>query len=590
MDEPDSFAALPTQPWSGPPGPSSPEAPRGGGPSPGPRPGRWQPPEPEQLQASFPQYEIRSVLGRGGMGAVYQGWQKSLRRLVAIKILPPGLEDNGANFAERFQREAQAMARFSHPGIVSVYDAGETADGLFYFVMEYIEGTDVQKMVKTQGPLPPEHALAITAHVCEALAYAHKRGVIHRDIKPANIMVDTEGHVKVADFGLAKVANNESATLLTGSDVSMGTPDFMAPETMLGMAAADHRADIYAVGAMLYQMLTGRLPRGRFEVPSRCVPGLDVRLDAIIECCLQPDPEKRYSSAAELHTELVRIQTSPTSSASEQQAAPDGAQLIKADASPDLVSGIEVEAQGKAAPGQRRGEIKARFRGCSFSLAIAFGLAVFAGSWIFRESQVKKTIVHPSEVSPIDHQVDVAPTGVPNPPSPTPTGLNPRLASVPAIINFDLSNEENRLARNEVLNRAGMASGLLASDRDKLVALVKRARKIGKVLTIPFLPGKTLLTVDEINAVKAELDKPQLAAIRDEPTAVFLVLGYVDARGDANKNLALSQSRAESVAKALRDRCGVLNVVFPVPMGQLPVLDREGLEKSQVVEIWVVLP
>ncbi len=161
------------------------------------------------------------------------------------------------------------MARFSQRGIVAVHDAGQTADGLVYFVMEYIEGTDVQKMLKTQGPLPPEHALAITAHVCDALAYAHLRGVIHRDIKPVNIMVDRDGQVKVADFGLAKVASDHSAALVTGSHVSMGTMDFMAPEALLGgMTAVDHRAGLCAVGAMLCQMLTGEVPRGRFDLPS----------------------------------------------------------------------------------------------------------------------------------------------------------------------------------------------------------------------------------------------------------------------------------------------------------------------------------
>jgi len=324
MDEPDSPDPLPTQPWTGPADPTV-RMPQDGTPAPtapGARPGGWQAPEPEQLQASFPQYEIQSVLGRGGMGAVYKGWQKSLKRFVAIKILPPGLEDDGANFAERFQREAQAMARFSHPGIVAVFDAGETPDGLFYFVMEYIEGTDVQKMVRENGPLPPEHALAITAHVCDALAYAHKRGVIHRDIKPANIMVDAEGQVKVADFGLAKVATDDSAALVTGSHVSMGTMDFMAPEALYGMGHVDHRADLYAVGVMLYQMLTGEVPRGRFELPSIVKPELDPRFDAIIDRAMQKNPEKRYANATDIRSDLDQILTAPVPHRSAVQDAP----------------------------------------------------------------------------------------------------------------------------------------------------------------------------------------------------------------------------------------------------------------------------
>jgi serine/threonine protein kinase len=247
------------------------------------------------------------MIGRGGMGAVYQGWQKNLHRLVAIKVLPPQMEERDASFAERFKREACAMAQFKHPGIVSVYDAGETADGLLYFVMEFVEGTDVQKLVQAQGRLSPEHALGITAHVCDALAYAHKRGVVHRDIKPSNVMVDSEGQVKVADFGLAKVATDDSSQYHTGTHVHMGTPDFMAPEMAMGLQKVDQRVDIYAVGVMLYQTLTGELPRGRFEPPSRRIVGLDVRVDAIIDHALQPDPDKRYSTAVEMRTDLNTI-------------------------------------------------------------------------------------------------------------------------------------------------------------------------------------------------------------------------------------------------------------------------------------------
>jgi hypothetical protein len=240
------------------------------------------------------------------MGAVYQAWQRNLRRFVAIKILPPEFEDGDVQFAERFRREARAMARLVHPGIVSVYDNGETADGLLYFTMEYVEGTDVQKMVVAQGHLSPSDAISIAIHVCDALAYAHQSGVIHRDIKPSNIMVNKEGRVKVGDFGLAKVTDSDSA-MLTGTHLSMGTPDFMAPETLMGIGNADHRADLYAVGVMLYRMLTGQLPRGRFDPASHCVSELDSRIDAIIDRALQPRPEKRYSSADEISVDLRRV-------------------------------------------------------------------------------------------------------------------------------------------------------------------------------------------------------------------------------------------------------------------------------------------
>ena len=268
--------------------------------------GGWQPPGPEQLQGSFPNTEICGMLGRGGMGAVYKGWQKSLQRFVAIKILPYGVDDGGMDFAARFKQEARAMAKFKHPGIVGVYDAGETPEGMLYFVMEYVEGTDVAQFVAEHGRLSPGQALGIACRVCEALTYAHVRGVVHRDIKPSNVMIEPDGTVKIADFGLAKLSGADSH-VNTVSSFSIGTPDFMPPEAFHGSRHVDHRGDIYAAGGLLYQMLTGRAPHGRFEPPSVLVPGLDRRLDDIMDKAMQPDPDKRYASAAALHADLTRV-------------------------------------------------------------------------------------------------------------------------------------------------------------------------------------------------------------------------------------------------------------------------------------------
>ena len=364
MADPENSESLPTQPWAGPaPAVGSAAPTPRASPAPSPRTGKWQPPTPEELQPSFPQYEIRSLLGRGGMGAVYLGWQKSLDRLVAIKILPPQVEDTAGSFAERFKREAKAMARFSHPGIVPVFDAGETPEGLLYFVMEYIEGTDLQKMVATQGALSPEQALAITTEICGALAYAHERGVIHRDIKPSNIMIDAGRRVKVADFGLAKVASDDSGALLTHSHVRMGTPDFMAPEALQGMSHVDHRADLYAVGAMLYQMLTGEVARGRFELPSARRPGVDPRFDAIVDHAMQKDPEKRYSSAADIRSDLENIRSQPG---------------LPAGLPPETAKDVGSDAAANSVPKRRRGKLSARLGGCSLTLALAFCVALVA--------------------------------------------------------------------------------------------------------------------------------------------------------------------------------------------------------------------
>ena len=273
-------------------------------------PAGWQPPQPEELQAMLPQYEVSAFLGRGGMGAVYRGRQLSLERPVAIKILPPGMAESDPSYAERFRREAMALARLRHLSIVAVYDFGQTQDGMFYIAMELIEGTDVAHMVAQQGRLHSDHAMAITAHVCDALQYAHEQNIIHRDIKPSNIMVANDGSVKVTDFGLAKILH-EGQTGLTRSGMALGTLQYMAPETLTLGAAVDHRADIYAVGVMLYYMLTGRLPQGMFELPSLQVPGLDPRFDTIITRALRNDRAQRYQSAYEMRRDLDAVLTQP---------------------------------------------------------------------------------------------------------------------------------------------------------------------------------------------------------------------------------------------------------------------------------------
>ncbi|MCB1279284.1 bifunctional serine/threonine-protein kinase/formylglycine-generating enzyme family protein [Prosthecobacter sp.] len=272
--------------------------------------GPWVPPTAEELHKLLPEYEIVKMLGRGGMGAVYMGRQIALDRPVAIKILSNTLEDSDMGFKERFKNEAKAMAKLSFMGIVKVHDFGETSGGLLYIVMEYVEGTDVARMISKNGRLPQEHAMAITAHVCDALAYAHGQGIIHRDIKPANIMVDCDGVVKVADFGLAKI-NQGIESGLTQSGMAMGTLHYMAPEALMLGTAVDHRADIYALGVMLYQMLTGKLPQGMFELPSMLIPGVDPRYDRVIAKALREDRETRYQSAVEMRADLDGILTQP---------------------------------------------------------------------------------------------------------------------------------------------------------------------------------------------------------------------------------------------------------------------------------------
>ncbi|MHB1080165.1 MAG: protein kinase domain-containing protein [Prosthecobacter sp.] len=286
----------------------------------------WTPPSPEHLQAMLPQYDQWEMIGCGGMGAVYKARQTSLDRLVAIKVLPPQVAEDEAEYIERFKNEARTMARMNHPAIVAVYDFGETRDELLYIVMEYIDGTDVAKMIQSQGKLPVDHALAITAHVCDALAYAHEHGVVHRDIKPANILINMEGAVKVADFGLARMHDPGQSGSLTQEGTTMGTPDYVAPEVLVIGMQVDGRADLYAVGVMLYNMLTGKIPRGNFQMPSEKM-GCDTRYDAIILKAMEQDVARRYQSSRELRRDLDQILTVPVAKEKPARQAPAGGML-----------------------------------------------------------------------------------------------------------------------------------------------------------------------------------------------------------------------------------------------------------------------
>jgi predicted Ser/Thr protein kinase len=269
-----------------------------------PVPGTFVPPSPADLACHFPQLEILALLGQGGMGAVYKARQTKLDRLVAVKVLPPEWGKDPA-FAERFAREAKALAKLTHPHIVAVHDFGES-DGLFYLIMEYVDGANLRQILN-EGQLPPDEALGIIPQVCEALHYAHEEGIVHRDIKPENILLDSKGRAKIADFGLAKLLNRPRAAFtLTGSQQVMGTLDYMAPEQRLRPQEVDHRADIYSLGVVFYEMLTGELPLGRFDPPSHKVK-VDARLDEVVFRALEREPARRYQRASHVKSDLESI-------------------------------------------------------------------------------------------------------------------------------------------------------------------------------------------------------------------------------------------------------------------------------------------
>jgi predicted Ser/Thr protein kinase len=284
------------------------------------------------LGTTLGQYEILEVLGRGGMGVVYKAQQASLGRAVAIKVLPKTFCSDGM-FIQRFGREARAAAAVRHPNIIEVYDIGQDG-GRHYIAMEFIEGETLGELLKREGQLPPERALAMLKDVASALAEAHEYGVLHRDIKPANILIDLKGRVKVADFGLAKQAGVDVTVTVTGA--SLGTPLYMPPEISRGKAA-DARSDLYSLGATFYQALAGKPPfdgvtpaelivkhiEERVPPLQKLAPDASPALCRVIHKLLRKKPEERVQSAEALLEALGKL---------DAQGGPHGAKTVTAPA------------------------------------------------------------------------------------------------------------------------------------------------------------------------------------------------------------------------------------------------------------------
>ena len=264
---------------------------------------KFQPPSVEEVAKLFPQLEILAFIGKGGMGAVYKARQPALDRFVALKILPRQVA-SGPGFAERFTREARALARLSHPNIVAVHEFGQV-NGLPFFLMEFVDGPNLRQLEQA-GRLSPREALQIVPQICEALQFAHDEGIVHRDIKPENILLDKKGRVKIADFGIAKIMGSEGQTDLTETKGAIGTPHYMAPEQVEKPQKMNHQADIFALGVVFYEMLTGELPLGKFAPPSRKVR-VDVRLDDVVLRALEKEPELRYQQASQVKTAVETI-------------------------------------------------------------------------------------------------------------------------------------------------------------------------------------------------------------------------------------------------------------------------------------------
>jgi serine/threonine protein kinase len=293
--------------------------------------GKSAPPSHAELAAAFPQLEILELIGQGGMGFVFKARQPKLDRFVALKILPQSLADDPA-FAERFTREGRVLAKLNHPNIVTIHDFGQ-ANGFFYLLMEFVDGVNLRQAMKV-GRFTPAQALAVVPKICEALQFAHNEGILHRDIKPENILLDARGRVKIADFGIAKLVGAEAAgragsplpaadargddgaygetrptPALTETGKVLGTPHYMAPEQLEKPGDVDHRADIYSLGVVFYEMLTGELPIGRFAPPSE-KSGADPRVDEVVFHALEKERERRTQTAGEVKTQVETIASS----------------------------------------------------------------------------------------------------------------------------------------------------------------------------------------------------------------------------------------------------------------------------------------
>ncbi|WP_395751020.1 ankyrin repeat domain-containing protein [Prosthecobacter sp.] len=270
------------------------------------------PPDPQDIAPLFPDLEIMELIGHGGMGVVYKARQPRMDRLVALKILPLQL-DADPHFRERFAQEARALAKLSHPGIVRVYDFG-VREGMCHLLMEFVAGTDLAQRIHA-GRIAPEEAVKIVQQVCDALDYAHAQGVVHRDIKPSNILVSEDGRVKIADFGVAKLMGPRPPDeRLTMEGDALGTPLYMAPEQREQPEGVDQRADLYSLGVVFYEMLTGELPKGNFPKPSEC--GLSPEVDEPVLRALENEPARRYQRASELRNAVEHLSTISTVSES----------------------------------------------------------------------------------------------------------------------------------------------------------------------------------------------------------------------------------------------------------------------------------
>lgn len=404
---------------------------------PAPPPAPPSPPGDPMIGREIGGYRVEGKLGAGGMGIVYKARQIALDRTVALKFLKAD-GDAAPDFIERFKREAQAAARLNHANIIQVHDAGHEG-GTLFFSMEFVEGETLSSILDRQGRIPPTKALRIVREVAKALAYAHGHGVIHRDIKPDNILLTKDGHVKLADLGLAKVKDvGDAHKSLTLSGEVMGTPYYMSPEQTKDTRSVDARSDVYSLGATFYRMVTGEPPfpgESPFEVMAKIqrgpAPNANERFPDVpwvfgqlIAKMMAQEPADRFQSAAEFLSHSENIEHSTTF---------QGQTRIAGKAS-------------RAPPG-----IPAR---TALAAAVLGGIALAAvGFTVGRASAPRPAPVRPSAAEPPPAQADAPAQAVPQEPLPAPS-LDPAEAYLKLVKGFRDDRPRDTLAQKTLVRRA----------------------------------------------------------------------------------------------------------------------------------------
>ncbi len=417
-------------------------------------------------------YQVERMIARGGMGEVYLCTDLDLRRPVALKILRAGVDtDDGGRFIERFRLEARTLATLNHTNIVTLYEYGETDDGQLFLALEYIDGprfTDIAR----QGPMDPGRVLRLTMQVCRALRFAHRRGVVHRDLKPSNLLIrvdeDGEEQVKVVDFGLVKVVEDDQS--LTRAGLILGSPHCMAPEQIRGLKGVDHRADIYAVGVLMFRALVGKWPfHGETSTatmiahinqptPSFAELNPDIALppglEDIVRRCLEKDPNNRYSEVAALMADLRELTGQPvtvTHSSLTLSGGSTESSIITSHASvPDsLPTGQQSQSAATLGP-------QARWSGMGVGLSLLLMMMV-VGAFVLAQLSESGTssvaLQNDETIRPVD-----APEPHGNGMNATPVDATPEADAPPADAGEDAPPVDNPTAEKPVEPKSGSAT------------------------------------------------------------------------------------------------------------------------------------